>query len=774
MKRRSISCWLVLVLLPLGLSAQSLILKGRVTDAQGNALPGASIAFFEHDDLHDHRGQPRVVGRTTSGSAGGFDLEVDSKGTFDLQVDVEGFKSVVRRIAVGSEKNPEIVISMSQLSTRIESVTVTADVNQTDIASPDPGEKVFVRQDLLDANPGRPGAPVSIPGYPIETASSGIKAPQYFAPGVAGDHGEPIAQYIAVGTYLVPNNLSANAHGNGYADPNIFIPDVIESVQVDGGAFNVREGNHAVNLAATYGLRSNLNPFLTLTGDYRDISLVTGFSPVPDSFVAVSAAYGNGFLDRLEHRQQYKFNGERMFHVGEHQLTVMGIGYYGVSYVPGLVPIVSTNGATNSGDANFPNMGDTIDPRQHDQTHTALVAVNDVWKLSGSQELQLSSFFRTYNLSLYSNFGQGLIRQSEFRTVGGGSANYANKLSEYFSLLAGIDYEREAPRRDDLDRYPNFDPSKPGYDGPFTPVDGDNVTIGSITPYIAADGALTRYFRYYVGWRRDEIGVDNDDLLNPQNSFHRFVGVNSPKATVSFLPKEAWYVPLVSLSFGQAFFTEDPRIGTGTAIGTPVATSHSYQLVASKTIHKTDLKLTLGHVTSSAELAKIDPDTGLQFNEGPSRLRFLSFAVRRNFSFGSLQSSISKADARDLESGQPTPEAPRTIFDFLGTVQKLPFHMQARGEFEFVGAKPLGTGCSPGNSNAECVGVAVKEFRGAVVRPFLSNRLEAGVNFLIAGGYTGQTTESFAPSSLQEVVGVRMPSYASVSLTYRFGKADRP
>ena len=84
---------------------------------------------------------------------------------------------------------------------------------------------------------------------------------------MAGDHGEPIAQYIQVGTYLVPNNLSANAHGNGYADPNIYIADAIESVQVDGGAFNVREGNHALNLAAIYGLRSHLAPFFTMTGD---------------------------------------------------------------------------------------------------------------------------------------------------------------------------------------------------------------------------------------------------------------------------------------------------------------------------------------------------------------------------------------------------------------------------------------------------------------------------------------------------------------------------
>jgi hypothetical protein len=233
-------------------------------------------------------------------------------------------------------------------------------------------------------------------------------------------------------------------------------------------------------------------------------------------------------------------------------------------------------------------------------------------------------------------------------------------------------------------------------------------------------------------------------------------------------------LPLVSLSFGQSFFTEDPRIGTGTTIGTPVATSHSYQLVASKTVHKTDLRLTLGHVTNSAELAKIDPDTGLQFDEGPSRLRFLTFSVRRNFSFGSFQSSISKADARDLDSGQPTPEAPRMIFDFLGAIQKLPLHLQARGEFEYVAAKPLGTGCNPGSLNAECTGVAVEEFRGALVRPFMNNRLDIGVNFLVAHGYSGQTTENFGPSPIQEIVGVRIPSYASISLTYKFGRSTAP
>jgi len=592
--------------------------SGRVVDSEGKPVAQATVQLVQ--GKHSRQSLTDAQGR--------FVFKLNAAGSYDLTVTAATFQPLTKSLQV-LPSGTSLDLQLTPLLTRSDSVIVTADVNDLDVLSPDPAEKVFVRQDLLDANPGRPGAPVSIPGYPIETASSGIKAPQYFAPGVAGDHGEPIAQYIAVGTYLVPNNLSANAHGNGYSDPNIFIPEILEDVQVDGGAYNVRQGNHSVNLAAIYGLRSHLDPFITLTGDYRDIDVVAGLSPSANSFVAIEASYGNGFLQRLEHRQQYKWNAQRIFRLNDHQLTLLSIGYYGFSYVPGLVPIF----APNADDANFSNVGDTIDPRQKDQTHSSLTALNDVWRLTGSQQLQLSGFFRTYNLALYSDFGQGLIRQSEFRTVVGQSTNYVNKLTEALSLLGGLDYEREAPRRDNLDHYNFYTPGDFTY-GPFSKVDSNNVTIGSVTPYAAGSGALSHYVRYYAGWRRDQIDVDNQDLINTQNSFQKWVGVNSPKATVSFLPRESWPLPLVSASFGQAFFTEDPRIGTGTAAGTPVATAHSYQLVASKTIARTDLKLTLGHVTTSQELGKLDPDTGLQENQGPGRLKFLTAAVRRNFSQG--------------------------------------------------------------------------------------------------------------------------------------------
>jgi len=68
----------------------------------------------------------------------------------------------------------------------------------------------------------------------------------------------------------------------------------------------------------------------------------------------------------------------------------------------------------------------------------------------------------------------------------------------------------------------------------------------------------------------------------------------------------------------------------------------------------------------------------------------------------------------------------------------------------------------------------VREIRGAVLRPFFEDRMSIGANFLIAGGYTGQTTETMAsptdPVPIEQVVGVPLKSYVSLSWTYRFKK----
>lgn len=720
-----------------GFAAANGSVSGQLTDLQGKPVADATVSVLE--------GRGARIRETHSGADGGFVFVSLPAGAYRLVAAAPEFVDIGQPVRIADGGALTVNLQFVRLVPHSETITATADVKDLDIRNPDPAQRIVVREEILDANPGRPGAPVSIPGLPIETASSGIKAPQYFAPGVAGDHGEPIATFIQVGSYLMPNNLSANAHGNGYSDPNIMVPAIIESVQTDGGAFNVREGDHSVDLAATYAIRPSLEPFATLTADYRDADLSAGWR-----WLAVEASFGNGFLDTLEHRQQYKVNALKGWNWGAHRLTALFIGYYGQSKIPGLAPI------------DVPNLHDTIDPRQRDQTHTGEIALNDIWHLTPESELQLSGFFRTYNLSLYSNFGDGLIRQSEFRIAAGGNANYIRKFNSHLSVMAGLDYFREAPRRDDLDHYSSSDPY---VYGPFTKVTANDITLSFVTPFVAIDGNIVSWLRYNLGWRRDQIGFDNVDLLTPTNSFNRWVGINSPKATLAIVPPERLGLPTVSFSFGQTFFTNDPRVGTGTQQGSLISQAHAYQLVVGKTIGGTDFRVTLGHVTQEASLAKIDPDTGLQFDEGPSRNRYITASARHYFRAGLLLASVSKADARDLSDGTPVPEAPRLIVDVLGTLDRLPLQLHARAEFEEVGRKPLGDGF---------VSVPVQEFRGALMRSFHDGKIQVGVHFQVARGYTGQTTEVLAlpgeGDPFERVVGVYIPSYAAASISYKFGR----
>jgi hypothetical protein len=454
------------------LPAAAGVITGTVRDPGGQLIVGATV---------------RIEGglETKTGEDGAYHLAVEGAGEHKLIAEFDGFVPVQKPIIASGDLNVDL--RFAQIASSVQSVTVSAEASSGDIQNPDPSQRFFIRDETLDANPGRPGVPVSIPGLPVETASGGIKAPQYFSPGVAGDHGEPIAQFFQVGSYFVPNNLSANAHGNGYADPNVIIPGVIESVETDGGAFNVLEGNHAVNLGVTYGFRSRLEPFVTVTSDAHDIDVAAGWSPggpATRAWIAIEAAYGNGFLETPEHRQQYKINGFRVFDLHGHQLTLFGIGYYGNSRIPGLVPI------------NVAGLNDTIDPRQRDQTHTGEIAANDIWRPDTSTEVHFSGFFRTYNLSLFSDFGDGLIRQSEFRTAAGGQTTYIKKLSESLSIVAGMDYSREAPRRLDLDHYASTDPN---VYGPFEKISANDVTLNFLSPYISLNGRVTSWLRFNLG-----------------------------------------------------------------------------------------------------------------------------------------------------------------------------------------------------------------------------------------------------------------------------------
>ncbi len=215
----------------------------------------------------------------------------------------------------------------------------------------------------------------------------------------------------------------------------------------------------------------------------------------------------------------------------------------------------------------------------------------------------------------------------------------------------------------------------------------------------------------------------------------------------------------------------------------------------------TDLRITLGRTKTTQTLGKIDPDNATQEPLGPGTLNFFTASMRHQFSsFGTLQAVFSKADARLSGAtidgvaipAQITPEAPRTIFDGLATLDRLPAKLQARGEYEYVGHRQLDIGNAQHPATYEAIPVG--ETRVAVVRPFLNGRLELAANAMLVRGYTGQTTETFNPGwqpgmvpycapgsgpsgaltdfacgTNEQSVGIRMVSGVGGSISWHFG-----
>ena len=105
------------------------------------------------------------------------------------------------------------------------------------------------------------------------------------------------------------------------------------------------------------------------------------------------------------------------------------------------------------------------------------------------------------------NFGDGLIRQSEHRNANSENILYTDRFSKAVSLLAGVDFRREAPRALNLD--------KADAAGVFIPDTSNNLTINFYSPFAALDGTVLHVLHYNAGYRLDQVTMDNQDLLRP-------------------------------------------------------------------------------------------------------------------------------------------------------------------------------------------------------------------------------------------------------------------
>ena len=117
----------------------------------------------------------------------------------------------------------------------------------------------------------------------------------------------------------------------------------------------------------------------------------------------------------------------------------------------------------------------------------------------------------------------------------GGEATYIQSVRHWLAFLAGVDLRRDAPRNLDLKHIDD--------NGVFQPVTSNNLTLSFVEPFVSFDGTAGRYLHFNLGVRQEEVWMDNQDLINPQNSFDKLATLTLPKGTITLLPPDRWYLP---------------------------------------------------------------------------------------------------------------------------------------------------------------------------------------------------------------------------------------
>ncbi len=168
-----------------------------------------------------------------------------------------------------------------------------------------------------------------MPGLIITQHSGEGKANQYFLRGFNLDHGTD----IAINVDGMPVNMRTHAHGQGYADLNFLIPELVGAVEFHKGPYFVRDGDFASAGSVRIDYLDKLN---------RNIALTTlGSFGLKRALSAASAPLGAGNLLVAGEAQTYdgpwvvpdtlrKFNGVVRYSQGTplDGFAVTGMAYW--------------------------------------------------------------------------------------------------------------------------------------------------------------------------------------------------------------------------------------------------------------------------------------------------------------------------------------------------------------------------------------------------------------------------------------------------------------
>jgi hypothetical protein len=404
----------------------------------------------------------------------------------------------------------------------------------------------------VNARPfSRPGEALEVvPGLIVTQHSGEGKANQYFLRGFNLDHGTD----LAISVDGMPVNMPTHGHGQGYADINFLIPELIQSVNIRKGPYfaDVGDFGSAGSVAIDYVNRLPKNILETTNGTFGyHRALAAGSTPVGAGtlLAAVEGVRFNGPWDVPDNVR--KLNGVLRYSQGTPTdgFTLSAMAYSNAwnstdqvaqrAIDQGIIGRFGTLDATDGGvSSRFSLSSNWAQSSEYGQTKINAYVINSA--------LRLYNNF-TYFLDDPSNGDQ--FSQMDRRTVYGLNASHALDIR-----VGGVETQTRfglQTRGDDI-RVGLF---KTFQRETLSTVREDSVREGNVGLWADTTARWTDWLRTTVGIREDYFAgrVVND---TPPNSGNAQASMTSPKAGIVLGP---WYKTEFYGNAGYGLHSNDIR-----------------------------------------------------------------------------------------------------------------------------------------------------------------------------------------------------------------------
>jgi len=210
----------------------SALLSGTVVDSSGAVIARANLWIRSTDGS--------VQKTTQSDTNGSFTISGLPTGNYRLVASSPGFETKEIPLTIGTTEAPAPVLITLDVGTMITTVDVQGREDDLIGIANSSTQGTVGATELQDRPILRSGEVLeTVPGVIITQHAGGGKANQYFLRGFNLDHGTDFAVFLDD----MPLNLPSHAHGEGYSDMNVVIPELVRRVNFEKGPYYADVGN---------------------------------------------------------------------------------------------------------------------------------------------------------------------------------------------------------------------------------------------------------------------------------------------------------------------------------------------------------------------------------------------------------------------------------------------------------------------------------------------------------------------------------------------------